>query len=299
MAWSKVTTTIQNPATKGAHMTAKQIKYFGTKRQKAALKAKRSKARSSTKKRHSARRPNPSPKRKQVKRSKPSARRTRPRKTSHRLRTVKRNPPELVAFLTGNPAPKGHKKVARSKRKYSKKSAARKNTGTRRSMKKRVSRHSSRRKNPAGISIREMAYGGAGVLGGFFGSAGLTQLFLGSSNTGVTGYAVTAGIAIGLTILTHMVFPRERALTFGVGAGGVANLMRRIVMDKTPFGSYLSSTGMGDYMVANWGPPRLPDAMHSAMAEPAGTPWGGPAMVATSSGASATDLMDVRQSRPC
>ena len=37
----------------------------------------------------------------------------------------------------------------------------------------------------------------------------------------------------------------------------------------------MSNTGMGDYMVANWGPPRMNNGLFSAMAEAPGTPWGG------------------------
>lgn len=176
--------------------------------------------------------------------------------------------------------------------------ARHRNAGTQRRKHVTHRRHS-RRFNPAGIPLKDFAFGGVGVLAGFVGSAAVPQMILGAGNTGVYGYAVTAAAAIGLAILSHMVFPRQKAITFGVAAGGVANLLRRVISDQTPFGSLVSGTGMGDYMVANWGPPRMSDGLHSAMAEAAGTPWSGGGMVTASSGVTGQDAMDVRASRPC
>jgi hypothetical protein len=302
MAWSTVTTEIQNPAGKRSHMTAKQIRFFGTKRQKAALKAKRKKSahrHSAHKHRPRTRKTNAAPRKKARKSS--AHRHSAKRNTSRRSRPAKRNPgPELVAFVTGNSATKGKRKVAHSKKKR-KSSARRSNAGTRR-VSRKGRRHSGRRRyNPAGISVREMVYGGSGGLVGFFGSAGLAQMFLGTSNTGMTGYAVTAGITIGLTILSHM-FVKDKSATFGVAIGGVMNLARRVITDQTPFGSYLAlpasqgGAGMGDYMVANWGPPNMVDGLNSSMAAIATT--GG---VASSSGINMLDYGDIRagSSRPC
>lgn len=294
MAVSEFDVHIQNPAERGTHkmakrFSAKQIKAgFGGKRRQTALKSKR---RNVPKKRHSkAKRRNAAPKREA-----PVRHSVRKSKSSHRPRTKRRNP-ELVSFLLGNSAQRRKKNVAHSTKK--KKRASSSHAGTRRSVKKHSTRRRSRG-NPAGIPLKDFAFGGAGVLGGFLGSAALPQMILGSSNTGMTGYAVTAAAVIGLTILSHMIFPRQRAVTFGVGAGGAANLLRRIVTDQTPFGPYLSNAGMGDYMVANWGPPRMQNGLQSAMAEAPGTPWGGGGMIAASSGIGVQDAMDVRSSRPC
>jgi hypothetical protein len=295
MAWSEVVTEIQNPARKRkTNMTAKQIKFFGSKRQKAALKAKRKKSprRHTAKKRHAKRtRPNPAPRKKKravARHASPKKRTAKKRKASPRRKT--RRNPELVSFLLGNPA-KGAKKVARSRRK--KRATARhSNAGTRRRTKKTTRRHSRRRSNPAGIPLKDFAFGGAGVLGGFLGSAAIPQMILGGGNTGVTGYAVTAAAGVGLAILAHM-FIKNRAVTFGVGAGAAANLLRRVISDQTPFGGYLSAPGMGDYMVANWGPPQMTDGLNSAIAAPFGTG------VAASSGVSMTDMADMRTARPC
>jgi len=309
MAWSTISTEIQNPAGKRSNMTAKQIKYFGSKRQKAALKAKRSKTRHSAKRhaKRTAKRSNPPTRRAAPKKARKTSHhhsaKKRTKKSSHRSRTVKRNPPELVAFLAGNPARKGKHKVAHStKKKKKKSSASRSNAGSRRG--KKSTRHSSRRRsNPAGISVKEMIYGGGGGLVGFFGSAGLAQIFLGSGNSGMTGYAVAAAATVGLTILSHMLLPREKAVTLGVAIGGVMNLGRKIITDNTPFGGYLNlppnqgGLGMGDYMVANWGPPIMTDGLNSSMASIATN--GG---VAASSGINMLDYADIRSaggSRPC
>jgi hypothetical protein len=272
-------------------MTAKQIKFFGTKRQRAALKAKRKKThRHTAKKRHAKRtRPNPAPRKKRaVARHASPKKRHAKRKTSHRPRTKRKNP-ELVSFLLGNPARR--KTVAHSKKK--KRATARhSNAGTRRRKKTSTRRHSTRQHNPAGIPLKDFAWGGGGVLGGFFGSAFLAQMFLGGGNTGAIGYGMTAAAGIGLTILSNM-FVKNRSFTFGVGAGAAANLIRRVAQDYTPFGGYLSAPGMGDYMVANWGPPQMTDGLNSAMAAPYGTG------VMASAGVSMSDMGDIRASRPC
>lgn len=291
MAWSTVTTEIQNPAGKRSNMTAKPIKYFGSKRQKAALKAKRSKARHSAAKHKARTKPNAAHKaRSSHHYSKKKA------KNSHRPKPVKRNPgPELVAFVTGNSATKGKHKVAHSKKKKKSSASHRKNAGS-----GRGKYHFSKRKrsNPAGISLKDMVYGGGGGLVGFFGSAFLAQL-AGPSNTGMVGYGLTALAVVGLTILSHM-FVKDKAATFGVAIGGVMNLGRRIITDQTPFGAYLTlpqaqgGLGMGDYMVANWGPPTMTDGLNSAMAGQA-TP------AIASSGINMQDMADLggARSRPC
>ena len=125
-------------------------------------------------------------------------------------------------------------------------------------------------------------------------------MFMGGNNVGVAGYAATAGAGLALTILSHMFLKSKPMVTIGVAIGAGMNLGRRIISDQTPFGSFVSAPGMGDYMVANWGPPRMSDGLHSAMAEAAGTPWsGGGGMVMTSSGVSSQDLADMRTNRPC
>jgi hypothetical protein len=337
MAWSTVETKIANPATgrrKGKrnmaakrkrHLRAKQIKHFGTKRQKAALKAKRhnaAKHRPRTKKRanpisfgkgtgnRKARRARAAGKyKKRDYYKKTSAERLTRRKkknSSHRPRAKKKNP-ELVSFFLGNSARKRSKKGMARHYKRKKKSAASRSNAGRRRTKKTVHHFRRKHRNPGLMGIgkpMDWALGGAGALAGFVGSAAIPQMLMPTSNTGMTGYALSAASTIGLAILAHMMLPRMPAVAVGVASGGFANLLRRIITDQTPFGSYLNAPapaglGMGDYMVANWGPPRMSDGLHSAMAQAPGTPWSGGGMVTTSSGVSTQDMMDIRSSRPC
>lgn len=323
MAYSVVDTHIQNPASAGKgkkrmatsrrKMSAKQIQHFGTKRQKAALKARRhapAKKRNppkgggrvisgygSTVMNPHRKKRNPGGSHKIVINS---ARKRA--NTSHRRRT-KRNP-ELVTFLLGNPAKRSSTGMARSRKKTRRAASHRSNAGTRRRRVVKAVSHR-RRSNPGMGSIgspKTWVMGGAGVLAGFVGSAAIPQMLLNTGNTGATGYAATAAAAIGLGFLSHMLLPRMPAVTAGVVAGGFANLIRKIISDQTPFGSYLSNTGMGDYMVANWGPPRMNNGLFSAMAEAPGTPWGGAGSsggMITSSGVGIQDMADIRSARPC
>ena len=238
MAWSTVTTEIQNPARRKGrnmakrHLTPKQIKHFGTKRQKAALKAKRSKKhRPATKKRS-----NPH-------------RKAAAKQSSHRPRTKKRATPkrrnpvaEIISWTAGNPArKKGKKHMAHTKKKA--KSSARRNAG--RSHKKPMTRR--RHRNPAGLGRpMEWVQGGAGVLAGVLGTRALPQMLLGASNTGPMGYAANAVAALALGWAAHMVF-KKPIITTAVVAGGFASLFSRVIADKTPYGAQFSLSGLGDW----------------------------------------------------
>jgi len=105
-----------------------------------------------------------------------------------------------------------------------------------------------RRRNPAGLG-RPMDWiqGGAGVLAGVVGTRAIPQLVLGASNTGAMGYVANAVTAAGLGWVTSMMFKGNHVLITSVIAGGFAALLARIISDKTPFGSQLSLTGLGDY----------------------------------------------------
>jgi len=228
-------------------MSAKQIKFFGSKRQKAALRAKRSAPT------HRARtRPNPPRKKRTV----------RPSVAKNSARKRRKNPtPMILSWAAGNPA-KGGRKVARSKRKTTKRRATANRNAGRRHVKK-VMRHR-RRSNPGAIGNPvDWLQGGAGVLAGVVGARAIPQLILGASNQGPTGYVANAVAAAGLGFLSHMLFPRNLKLTAAVVAGGFAGLIARIISDQTPFGSTLSMTGLGDwglglYQKSNYpNPPRL------------------------------------------
>ena len=269
MAYSVIDTHIQNPARAGKgnkmaksrrKMSAKQIKHFGTRRQKAALKARRSAP-------HRARtRSNPPKGGGRVISGYGStvmngARKRRRNPGNHKIvinsarkrrkSTVKRrNPtPMILSWAAGNPA-KRSKTVARtrSRRRKTYATAKRSNAGRRRRANPKRIMHHRRRSNPAGLG-RPMDWlqGGAGVIAGVVGTRALPQMLLGASNTGVMGYGANAVAAVGLGFLTHMLFPRNPVLVTSVIAGGFAGLLSRIIADQTPFGAQLSLTGLGDH----------------------------------------------------
>src|ERR1035441_5847771 len=200
MAWSTVDTHIQNPAKRTGKrmaktrrkMSAKQIKHFGTKRQKAALKARRSapKHRARTKRNppkgggrvisgygstvmnpHRRRRKNPGNHKIVIN----SARKRRKKVTAKR----RRNPtPMILSWAAGNPAKRSHK-VARSRKKKRYATAKRSNAGRRRAVKK-VIRHR-RRSNPGTLGRPiDWLKGGAGVIAGVVGTRAIPQLLLGA-----------------------------------------------------------------------------------------------------------------------
>ena len=98
-----------------------------------------------------------------------------------------------------------------------------------------------------------------------------SQAVLGSKNTGAMGYlANLAGTGL-LAWAAHQFMPRQRMFAVGILAGGIGQVISRVIGDYTSFGSYLNGAGMGDYMAANWVTPQLlPDALNSAMASNVG-----------------------------
>ena len=280
MAWSTVDTHIQNPAKRTGKrmaktrrkMSAKQIKHFGTKRQKAALKARR----------HApATKRNPpkgggrvisgygstvmNPHRKR--RNPPKGGRVisgygstvmNPRKRrkrnpgNHKIvinsaRKRRKNPtPMILSWAAGNPA-KRSTSVARSRKKRRKVYATAKRSNAGRRPARKVIRHR-RRSNPGTLGKpMDWLQGGAGVIAGVVGTRAIPQMLLGASNTSYTGYAANAVTAVALGWLTNMLFKGNSVLVTSVIAGGFAGLLSRIIADKTPFGAQLSLTGLGDH----------------------------------------------------
>lgn len=272
MAWSTVETKIANPAQRVKRMakrlSAKQIKFFGTARQKAALKHKRrngaKKVRVKARAKHRKRtKPNP-PKRRRV--ASPKKRATA-RKRSAPRKARRRNPvPQIIAWTAGNPAKRRSKSMP-ARRKKGRASARKSNAGTRRTKTRKVTRHS-RRSNPGAIG-RPMDWivGGGGVVVGGFGSRLLPQLVLGPSNTGPVGYLANAVTALALGWGASMFF-KKPIFTVAVIAGGFGSLIQRIVTEQTPYGAALSapSAGLGDwglglYQKSNYlWPPRVQGA---------------------------------------
>ena len=263
-------------------LSAKQIKFFGTPAQKAALKNSRKRKRNAaarTTMRH--------------------ARKTFG--TRHRRRARAKNPGDILSLVL-NPGKKGST-MARARR--SRSSGRRRNYRRRRAVsnprRRRYSmrhhhrtnprrrtythhRRHNRRRNAAGSQTMGLKQGvmfavGAGV--GYFGSKALTQVVMGTSNTGMSGYLGNALVTAGLAVAAHMfrgVLGRSAGIA--VASGGLLQLVARIVTDQTPLGQSLQNLGLGDYQVQNFvTPQRLVDPLNSAAIEiPSG--WGAPPPVA-------------------
>lgn len=118
---------------------------------------------------------------------------------------------------------------------------------------------------------------GGGV--GFFGSKALTQMVMTSNNTGITGYFGNAAATAAIAVVAHML-PPTRKFSPAIIAGGVLQIIYRVLTDNTQLGQVLSSTGMGDYQMQNFvTPQRLISPLDSAAIEiPSG--WGASAPVA-------------------
>ena len=256
MAFAKVQTRIQNPAgtrrknVARKNMSAKQIRFFGTKRQKAALRAKRSNPRRH--KRHNAA---PVRKRNPVR----ALKRNPARKSNPRRHHKRHNPiPEIISLTMGNPAKRRNMAAPKRKNRAFKRNpaaASRRNAGSHRRHEKRMHHRRHHHRNPAGLGKpMDWLMGGVGVIGGAVGARVLPQL-AGTSNTGGMGYAMNLGATLGLGFLAHM-FTKNPVITGGVIAGGVAATLVRIVSDNTSYGSYLALSGVGDYVVWNFSQPQ-------------------------------------------
>lgn len=231
-------------------MTAKQIKFFGTKRQRAALKANRAKKRKSSASSHRPRtkpkaKHNPAPKKK---------RRSTARKSSAPRKKAKANKPKRknlsgIFALTGNPARGGS--MATTKKKKRKSSAARKSTNAGYSHKKKKNTgHRRRSSNPGQFGgPMEWITGGVGAVIGGVGAPALTQLAMGASNTGPMGYLGNAVAVALLAAAAHFAAPRQKFLAMGIVFGGAGSIIRRVIGDYSLLGSYSSQVGMGDYLM--------------------------------------------------
>lgn len=122
-----------------------------------------------------------------------------------------------------------------------------------------------RRRNPGRMgSLTGIVTNAVFVLVGALGSKLGAQLILGSNNTSWVGYAGNAAVGVGLWFLTEHVMKNKEA-SAGVIAGTVVEIILRIINDMTPFGSYVSGLGMGDYQMQSFVTPQvLVDPYNSA-----------------------------------
>lgn len=178
--------------------------------------------------------------------------------------------------------------MAHTKRRRKNASHRRHSTAGRRRATRRNPSHRmrTRRRNPGMGGLGNLVTQGIAVVGGAVGSKLATQMVLSSSNTGIMGYLGNA-VATGLLAWgTHM-FTKKKELSSAVVLGGTVQIILRAISDFTPYGSYLSLSGLGDYQVANWATPQwLPNGLKSANpAVPSGWGGGGAAVAVNSSGA--------------
>lgn len=270
------------------NLSPKQIKFFGTPAQKAALKRQRATKRNATHRKRTI--------------GTPFRRKNRKRRAnrSHRPRTrsqARRNPGDILSLVLGNP---GGKKKGKTMARRRRKSSGRRNRSRSNYRRRRRTnpvmhgRHHAyrhrRRKANRGRRRTHRNPGQAGGLksgivflvaggAGFIGSKMLTQMVMQANNTGVAGYLGNAVATAALAAAAHMLrgFVGKGAAP-AVLAGGVLQIIWRIATDNTQLGSVLSNAGMGDYqMQAFVTPQRLQDPLNSAAIEiPAG--WGAPAV---------------------
>jgi len=143
-------------------------------------------------------------------------------------------------------------------------------------------RHHRSRRNPAigGFQSNEILKLALGATGGTLGTKYLTELVLKDKNTGATGYAVSAAVAIALAWASRK-FLGDDKFAEGVLAGGAGAVVLRIWQDQV---SGTSLSGLGDpdmrlgeyatgfYTAPQWGygQPALPAA--PAMTTATGAP---------------------------
>jgi hypothetical protein len=270
MAIEHVRTMVHNPAKgrKGRkkkmarrNLSRAQIKAgFGGARRKAALKnrpARPAKKRNHAKKRnaparhaHSQKTPffRPAPRK-----AKAKARKNRSRK----------NTGELVHLTLGSPNPARKGKMAQIKKSHSHRPKHR--AGTRKGKKNTGKRRMHR--NPFGAGWGAEITSALFVIGGAVSSKIAAQLVLGASNTGPMGYAANlAAGGLGAWIIGGPMKDKKAAAAFF--SGSVVEVVLRLITDYTPFGSYVSGLGMGDYFMSNWvTPQRYTDALNSAQVQ--------------------------------
>lgn len=169
------------------------------------------------------------------------------------------------------------------------KAARRTNAGHRATSHRRKGGHRARRRNPG--QIGSLLKTGASVLAGAVGSKVGAQLVLGNKNSGIFGYLGNAA-AGGLLAWGAKAVLHDRSISQGIVVGTVVQIILRAVGDFTPYGSFLSLQGLGDYMVSNFvTPQRMVDGLNSAMVQvPNG--WGAPAALPAPVGAGMSGMYD-------
>lgn len=277
-------------------LTARQIRFFGSKRQKAALKAKR--RASGSHKHRAASRSNPKPKRKATRntakrRTTSKARNTTPKvvyRTKYKTRTrnvyvqkpkprrkvkAKANPkkrravnPLLMTLspVVGNPKKRRTSMAAnKHKRRRAKAghSGKRRRNPTRRRAAARRNTHRARSRNPFGQSTTTIVETGFGVILGVSGSKLIPRQYPAQWTSSPTMSILSTGITAGILAWAAAKFIRGPIAT-GVLMGGAAQTLNVAINAFAPpsIGQYVTLGGMGDFVNGGFplpqGPVRMP-----------------------------------------
>jgi hypothetical protein len=223
----------------------------------------------------------------------PGAKAQKFRQASSRPKSAEqRNLGEVVSILlpgvAGNPARKRGTTMAATKKSNKKRASAQQTAGTRRLKQtyKSKPRHQ-RRSNPA-PRVMEYVKLGVSVVGGAVGSKLATQAVLGASNSGWLGYLGNLVATAALGFGASKVFA-DKIIAQGVVGGGIAQVVVRMIGDLTPYGSFLTGTGVGDYQASAFLAPQrmMPNALKSAALEQPAWSLNPPAQVTVTHPASA------------
>jgi hypothetical protein len=141
-------------------------------------------------------------------------------------------------------ATKRNKPKRRTSGHYHRKAKAQTNRGHRRS-----------KRNSAIADLPGLATTAVFTIAGAVGAKYLTQMVLTTSNTGVMGYIGNLVAAFILSYGTKAFMKNDKAAS-AVLAGGIVQVVLRLIADYTPFGSYTSSLGMGDYLAQIYSTPQ-------------------------------------------
>ncbi len=172
-----------------------------------------------------------------------------PRRRANRRRSLARQNPlggELL-LMTNPKKRRGSRRNSAPRRRNPELSRRRHYQRRRREQNPRIGRrHSRRHRNPslAGIDLKELGIVSVGAAIGGIATRGLTQMLLGSRNTGPTGYAGNAAVAVGLTFVGAKF--GGRTLGLGIGAGAIAGIILRIWQDKVSGTGASGMSGLGD-----------------------------------------------------
>ena len=272
---------------KPRQLSAKQIKFFGTPAQKAALKRRRATSRTSVRKTMNRARTYHKPRKSSARKNpgdilslvlNPGGRKGKNMAATRRRRKASASSGGRVRRRRRSVANPHHRRRRRTMSNPAPRRRSRRNYGHR--------RRTNRRRNPgfSGGGFSHDIMQAVAAFGGFFGSKLATQLVMGAGNTGVAGYMGNAAATAALAIIAG-VFPPTKKLVTMIVAGGAIQIISRVLSDNTAFGTLTSQLGVGDYQMQNFvTPQRLIDPLNSAAIEiPSG--WGAPPAVVVSSNA--------------